>query len=439
MRRLASVRIASWVLLLVAGVAGIAGAAVGAARSPVVVVVPISGTVDAGMEHLVQRAVATADDLHASALVLDVNSPGGLVDAAFGIRDAILGARVPTIAFISERAYSAAALIALSARHIAIAPGASIGAAEPIPATPKTISALRAEFASTAERNGRNPTLAAAMVDATVAVPPPVMKAPHEVLTLDTMQALRAHIADRSAPTLRDALAAFGLERARIVRVHYTWAERLARFATDPVVSGILLTIGMLGLLIELQTLHGIAGAVGIGALALFFGAHIYAGFSDALVLLLAALGVAGILVELHVLPGHGAPGILGAIALLLAVLLAFGVPFLFIAVETVATAVVCTAIGFALAARIFPENLWFRRLVLATAQGPDYVAAPDYRALIGSTGVAETYLRPTGIARIGDHRVDVLTAGEFIPRGTPLRVVRVEGARIFVEPIREN
>ena len=210
----------------------------------------------------------------------------------------------------------------------------------------------------------------------------------------------------------------------------------MARFATDPVVSGLLLTIGMLGLLIEMQTMHGIAGIIGIGALALFFGSHVYAGFSNGFVAVLAVLGLLGILWELHVVPGHGLPGILGVGALFVAVLFAFGMPFLFVGIETIATAIVLTVIAFTLTVRAVPQNAWAHRLALAAAQGPEYVASGDYRDLRGQIGTAVSYLRPAGIASIDGRRVDVLTEGEFIAQGTPIRVVRVEGARIFVEPV---
>ncbi|MBD5634624.1 MAG: ATP-dependent Clp protease proteolytic subunit, partial [Candidatus Eremiobacteraeota bacterium] len=153
-----------------------------------VIIVPIEGTVDEGMAHLVQRAVAEANATHARAVVLDVNTPGGLVSAAFEIRDAMLSANVPTLAYVSERAYSAGALISLSARRIVMAPGSSIGAAEPIPNDPKHVSALRAEFASTAGLNHRDETLAAAMVDKSVAAPG--YKKPGTILTFTAAEAL---------------------------------------------------------------------------------------------------------------------------------------------------------------------------------------------------------------------------------------------------------
>jgi membrane-bound serine protease (ClpP class) len=419
-----------WCVLLSCGLAGTAaGAPIG---SPIVVI-PITGTVDAGMAHLVERSVTEANAEGARAIVLDVNSPGGLVDAAFEIRDALFSAREPVIAYV-QRAYSAAALISLSADRIIMAPGASIGAAEPIPATAKLISGLRGEFESTAERNHRDPKIAAAMVDKNVDLPE--YKRSGAILTLNTEDAVRARIAQGTAPTLDAALAQLHLAGAPQISQSLTWAERIARFATDPVVSGLLLTLGMLGLLIEMQTLHGIAGVIGVGALALFFGSHVYAGFSNAFVAALAVLGLIGILWELHVVPGHGLPGILGTGALLVAVLLAFGLPFLFIGIETIATAIVLTVIAFTLTVRAVPQNAWAHRLALVAAQGPEYVASADYGTLRGRTGTAVSYLRPAGIASVDGRRVDVLTEGEFIAAGTPIRVVRVEGARVFVEPV---
>lgn len=421
-----------WLGLLLCG-AGTLGASALAPPPPSapVLVVPIQGTVDDGMAHLVERSVTTADNENAAAIVLDVNSPGGLVEAAFDIRDALFSAHVPVVAYV-ERAYSAAALITLCARPIIVGPGASIGAAEPIPNTPKMISALRAEFESTAERNHYNPTIAGAMVDKTIDVP--AFKSHDAILTLDTSDALRAHIAVAYEPTLDAALAREGLARNPRQSALYTFGERLARFATDPAVSGILLSIGMLGILAEMYTLHGIAGLIAAIAFALFFGTHVYDGFSNFFVIVLALLGLFGILWELHVLPGHTIPGVLGGIALVAAVLLSFGIAYFTVAIETLAAAVALTAVVFALSTRILPENAWMKRLALSYVQGPEYVSSRDFGDLRGRTGIAASYLRPAGIASIDGRRISVLTEGEYISQGTAIRVTRVEGARIFVE-----
>lgn len=215
-----------------------------------------------------------------------------------------------------------------------------------------------------------------------------------------------------------------------------TTQSPLITMLTTPLVSGILLTIGLFGILLEMQTLHGIAGAIALFALALFFGSHVVAGTTSAFVIVLAFIGLLGILYELHVVPGHGAPGIIGGIALLLSILLAFGIPALFVALQTVATAIVLTIMLFYMATRAIPENAWIAKLTFAGAQGADYVTSTDFSALQGRSGVASSYLRPAGVALFDGMRVDVLTQGEFIPEGTPVRVTRVEGARIFVEPI---
>ena len=403
-----------------------------ASTSGPVIVIPITGIVDAGMDHLVQRSIQTAQAEGASAIVLDVNSPGGVLEAAFDIRDAILNSPVPTYAYVRDRAYSSAALITLAAQHIYMAPGSSIGEGEPAPKTPKLVSAVKKEFVSTAERNHRNTKIAAAMVDSSIYLPQ--YERPGQNLTLSTKEALQTKIADGQEDSLGAMLAANHLT-GRQETPQYTFAEQVARFATDPTISGLLLTLGFLGLLIEMQTLHGIAGVIGVASLALFFGAHIYAGFSNGLVIVLALAGVVGILYELHIVPGHGLPGILGGVALVAAILLAFGLQFFFTALQTLAVAIVLTVFLFYLATRALPQNAWIARLTFAGAQGADYVASRDYSHLKGHTGVASSFLRPAGVATVNGMRVDVLTQGDFIPAGTPIRVTRVEGARIFVEP----
>lgn len=420
-----------WLVVLLLG--AIRWSAAEPASAPIVIV-PIQGTVDDGMAHLVQRSVERANEEHAAAIVLEVDSPGGLVSSVFDIEDALRSATMPVVAYVSERAYSAAALITLSAQTIVMAPGASIGAAEPIPNTPKEVSALTAEFESTAQRNHHNATIAGAMVNRAIAVPG--LKPAGTILTLNTAQALHYHVAVAIEPTLDAALAAVHLASNPRESEALTWAESLARFATDPTVSGLLLSIGMLGIMVELYTLHGIAGIIAIAAFGLFFGTHIYAGFSNWTVVALALLGIIGILWELHVVPGHTIPGILGAIALAAAVVLAFGIPYIGTGLETLAAAMALTIVIFLIALRWLPENAWARRLALTEAQGRDYVASRDFGDLRGHTGIAASQLRPAGVAAIDGRRVDVLTEGQYISQGTPIRVTRVEGARIFVEPV---
>jgi len=429
-------RLAALVCLLAGGLSAWAQSAAAAPEGGVLVV-PIQGIIDQGMAHLVVRAVAQAKAEHARAIVLDINTFGGLVTAGAEIRDALLHSDVPVDAYV-ERATSAGALVTLAASHIVMTPSGTIGDAEPIPNDPKHVSFLRGEFEATAQARHRNARLAASMVDKSIDVP--AYKTPKTLLNLSADAARATGFSEATVATLPAALAHFGLAGAPRTDASYTFAEQIARIATNPEISGILLALGFLGLLIELQTLHGIAGAIGAGSLALFFGTHIYAGFSDGLILAMALVGVLLILFELHVLPGHGIAMALGVLILVASVLLAFGgLEFIVGGLQALAVAIVLSAVTFALLQRVLPENAFVKRLTFAGTQGPDYVASADHRHLLGASGTALSFLRPAGVATFGQNRVDVLTEGEFVPAGTPVRVTRVEGARIFVRALAET
>ena len=276
------------------------------------------------------------------------------------------------------------------------------------------------------------------MVDKNVDLPQ--YKRAGAILTLNTDDArARGHRRRNRADARRRAGAArISPARRRVTPRSYTWAEQLARFATDPAVSGLLLTLGMLGLLIEMQTLHGIAGLIGVGALALFFGTHVYAGFSNGFVDRACGargprhpVGAARRSRARRARHSRAAARCWSPCSWRSAYRSSSS------AIETIATAIVLTVIVFSLdGARLAAERLG-ASAGAAAAQGPDYV---DQRRSSAACAAAparpSAILRPAGIASIDGRRVDVLTEGEFIAQGTPIRVVRVEGARIFVEPV---
>ena len=142
----------------------------------VVYVIPVEGIIDLGLAPFVERVLDEAGSAGAAAVILEIDTFGGRVDAAVQIRDALLRAKVKTVAFINKRAISAGALIGLAAETIAMTDGGTIGAATPVqiglpggPAQPveeKTVSYIRKEFRATAESRKRPPLLAEAMVEA---------------------------------------------------------------------------------------------------------------------------------------------------------------------------------------------------------------------------------------------------------------------------------
>ena len=405
-------------------------------------VVDVDDVIDVGMAHRVQRAISDAKANGASAIVFRINTDGGAIDDAVDISDAISGAGIPTIAYVTSRAWSAGAFIALSCDKIYMQEGSSMGAALPIsigpngetPVDEKFIAAFRSKVEGVAIAHHRDKVIAGAFVDPSIVVPGINHKG--QVVSLNPSEAKQHGMADGIVGSMDEALASAGFAGSHIVVFAPNWGEGIAQFVTDPRVSGLLLTIGFLGILIELQTQHLIAGVVGFAALALFFGAHIVAGTSNFVILALFALGIVGLLFELHVLPGHGISGIVGSLLILGSIVLAFGSGVWILGAETTAISLILAIVIFVFVLRWLPESAFGRRLAFAGTQSPSagYVAAHELTELVGREGVAESMLRPAGVASVGGVRYQVQTEGDFIPPQTKVVVQRVQGATIVVK-----
>lgn len=399
---------------------------------PLVYVIPIRGVIELGLAEFVQRSVREAQRAGADAILVEINTPGGRVDAAEEIRDTLLGAGIPTVAFVARRAQSAGALVALACDYIVMAPGSSIGAAEPIPAQEKIVSALRAEFEATAQAKGRDPRLAAAMVDRAVGIPGVVEAG--KILTLSDQKALELGFIDGVAEDRAAAAAAVGLARARFVELSPNWAERTARFLTEPTVSSLLLTIGFLGLVYELASGGwGVPGTVGLVSLALFFGARLLTGLAGWEVVLLFLVGLALLVVELVAIPGFGVAGVPGLLAVFASLYLSFR--DVRAAFYVVGGSMAMTLLVAALTLRYVRRSRTWSQIVLKTRQWREegYTAPADLEKWVGRTGRAVSPLRPGEVIEVDGQRLDASTEGEFLEAGTPVQVVRAEGLRIVV------
>jgi membrane-bound serine protease (ClpP class) len=419
-------------------------------RGAKVLRIPIEGTIDLGLSAFVERALASHAD--AAVVVLDINTFGGRVDAAIKIRDALLAHKARTVAFIHPRAISAGALISLACDVIAMTSGATMGAVTPMTADgsgqseaveEKMTSYMRTEMRSTAEAKGRRGDIAEAMVDRSVAIEGIVEGG--KLLTLDTDRALKLNIADVQVESLSELLQKLGLDAPKVQDTQENWAEKIARFLTDPTVSGLLMSLGMLGLLIELYSPGvGLPGAVGVVCLVLFFGGHTITNLAGLEELLLMAAGLILVAVEIFVLPGFGIAGIAGAICigasfvltlLALPVSVAWDLGLVGEALERVSLSFLITLVLGVIAARFLPRTRAARGLVLseATRASEGYASAPAETALLGVIGEAITDLHPSGKAELGGVRHDVVTEGEYIERNTKVVVVEAAPGRLVV------
>jgi membrane-bound serine protease (ClpP class) len=413
--------------------------------------VPLEGMIDNGLARYVDRALADAEAAGAAAVVFELDTFGGLLDAADQIRTAILDAEVPTVAFVNRNAASAGALVAYAADRIVMAPGASRGAATAVDATgeyasEKVQSYTRSLMRATAEANGRDGRIAEAMVDERIAIPG--VKEAGRLLSLTATEALRLGVADAVAPSFDAVLADLGLAGRPVVAHAASAAERFLRFLGSPVVASILMLMMMGGLYFEMHSPgFGFPGLMALVGAALFFAPHYMLGLVESWEILVFFVGLALLLVEVFVTPGFGVPGIAGIVLVVGALLAALipnvgldfptGAELARAAVTLSATLVLLVVLGVSVS-RYLPRSERFNRLVLVPdlAAAAGFIAAESEDALLGQTGRTLSPLRPAGTAEIGGRRVDVIAQGTFVPAGTTVEVVGVRGSRVEVRAV---
>ena len=314
-----------------------------------------------------------------------------------------------------------------------------------------------------------------------------VLCSAEELLTLTTRQALDYGYADSQAETLSELLAKYQiveidqkyrdddndvvlaaltqdgiinkqeehgvaqvtpikqLENAQVKRFVVTLADRIVFFITSPYISAMLLSLGGLGLFVEIRTPgFGIPGLLGLLFIGLFFGGHMLNQIPHAWAPLIFVVGLALIILEVFVIPGFGLAGILGLIMMVGSVFLVFfqstedvNIALLWLSISVILTSVL------AIVATIFlPKTSPFQKFalstVMSTEQGYHSAGAEDFQSFLGKTGVALTPLRPAGTARIDNKRLDVVTVGDFIPKNSPVKVLEVVGSKISVEALEE-
>lgn len=440
-------RIAAFAAALVASLAAV----VSPAQAQVTVyVVPVEGVIEMGLAPFIERSLREAAAAGAAAVILDIDTPGGRVDSAERIADAVSDSPVPVYALVNRRAFSAGALIALATQRIYMRPGSVIGAATPVDgsgqkAPEKIVSAMRSEMRALAEARGLDPAVAEAMVDEDVEIEGVVEEG--KLLSLTTEEAASLGYA-HEIENLGALVAELGHAPAQIVTMKVNWAERMVRFFSHPIVAPFLLSLGFLGLIAEIKTpSFGLAGAAGLLALALFFGSHLLVGLAGLEDLLVFATGLVLLGVEVFVIPGFGLFGVLGGIAVLGGIFMALlgGVPTapdFTRAGMVLTTSIIIVLISAWAIIRSLPGSSRLARsgvfLLARTDRDIGYESAPHRADLVGREGTAITDLRPSGTVLVGEERVDVVSESEWIPAGSPVRVVSAEGYRHVVRIIKQ-
>jgi membrane-bound serine protease (ClpP class) len=412
----------------------------GAAQTaPLVMVAELDGIIHPIAAEYVADVIDASDASGAAAVVLVLRTPGGLLDSTRTIVSRIITSRAPVVVFIGPsgaRAASAGFLITLASDVAVMAPGTHIGAAHPVSASgepvdetmsSKAASDTAAFARSLAEARGRNVMLSAEAVlesraftdrEALVAMPPLI-----DVVAGDLEEVLRrldglmVRRFDGRTQTVRTA-------DADVRRMEMTWRQRFLSAIAHPQIAYLLMTLGLIGLTVELWNpgaiFPGVAG--GVCLLLAFFAFQIVPVDTAGLLLILFGIGL--LVLELTV-PSFGVLGIGGAVALVIGSVMATReVPGISVGFGTILPA----ALGLSAAV------LLLGRLALRAQRRPPQTGA---EGMVGLVGRSRTPLAPEAPGQV-DARGEIWRAisREPLPAGAPVRVVGVDGLTLLVESV---
>jgi membrane-bound serine protease (ClpP class) len=355
-----------------------------------------------------------------------------------------------------------------------------MGAEGPEAASEKVVSALRAQMAALAEKNGYPPSIARAMVDEDIELREVFVDEKLRVMTAEELQeaqrearktgqvveegklispagkllTLTAREMERygvSSGTFTGRTEMFeflGLEGPRVIDLAESPADKAVGFLTGSAFTSILIIMGLVALFIEITSPgFGVPGTIAIICFAIVFASYALLGTVGSLELIFFVIGLVLLILEIFVIPGFGIAGISG-IALIVGSLVlsmqGFVLPdfewqkelfrrnILVVGLSTVSSIVI-----FGIVAYSIPQIKLFNRLTLRTAQtaeeGFTVQTKEEESRFFGKQGMTVTKLRPVGKAEIDGELLYVETEGEFVESGQKVEVIEVSGNRIVV------
>ena len=455
-----------------------------AAAQKKVYVVPVREDIMPPILYVIRRGVKEAMAAEADCLILDMETNGGRVDITEEIFDIIGKFKGETVTYVNKDAYSAGAFIAVATEKIYMAPQSVIGAAAPIMMSPtggvsempstmevKMNSAIRAKIRTQAEKNGYAVDVVEAMVDKTKKLERDgkIICEEGDILTLTNLEAEAKYgeattrlLSSGTVESIDALIIELGYDGAQRVDVAPLGVEELGTWINA--ISPILLLIGIIGLYIEFKTAgFGVFGAVGIAALVLYFFGGYVSGLAGIEWVGIFLVGVALVAVELFLLPGTIFIGLIGVVCMFVALIMGMtdlypnmpwfpagegkgnsmpqieGIHF---ALPDFSRPIRDLLIAFALSvpiiwalAKYLPQTAFFAAFTSSAASGVESVAAvaAELESRLGQAGTSTTPLNPGGKVMFGDALCNVITQGEMIAAGTPVKVIGHRGSDLLV------
>ncbi|MGR3220071.1 MAG: NfeD family protein [Candidatus Anammoxibacter sp.] len=455
-----------------------------------VFIITLHGMIDGGLSGSLDRRINVAKDNGADMIIFDINTFGGRLDSAIEISESISSIKdIKTVAFISHKAISAGALIAISCNDIIMAPEAEFGDCEPIlpsseggykTAGEKIQTVLRTKFRKFAEKNGYPVLLAEAMVTSEIEVyrvvtdenPSGVFMSSRELkemnedekgkikkkkliveegklLTMHAKEALEYGFARHIVDDRAALLALYNLNENETLELAINWSEKMVRVLEK--IAPFLMTIGIIAIYLEFKTPgFGLPGIVGILCFATMFLTKYSVGLAEMPEIIIFIIGIALIATEIFLIPGFGIAGIAGIVFVFVGLLLSFQdftlphTPYdsevLRENLLVIIGSFISASFAIVLLLRYMPGIPMFNRLILTTSETTNYgfksVAITTHSDLVGSKGIAITPLHPSGRIEIGEFFYDVVSQGGFIDKGQTVEVIEETGNHIVVKAV---
>jgi membrane-bound serine protease (ClpP class) len=394
-----------------------------------VVVVSLTGTVDPLSARYVERGIRTGGNEKAAAVLIRIDTPGGLDSSMRSIIKAISTSSVPVVCWVGPsgaRAASAGAIILLGCPVAAMAPGTNVGAAHPVGFSgqvldEKITNDAAAYARALAQAHNRNADIAEKMV--------------RQSISISAEEALGQKMIDFIAPTQSAVFAdlngrtvngvALSVSSPHFQNVGMTFIEALLHGAVDPNIAFILFLLGLVGIVFEILhpgiTLPGVLGALSFLVSLVLLGL-LPVNIAGVVLLL---VGVIFFAFEVHI-HSFGVAAALGIASLVL------GGLFLFNSSVPNAAVSKWLVVGMAVALAAF-----FTLVVRAVVQARKHLPSPSKLSdIVGAEAVVVRALDPSGIVRAHREQWSARAKTGTIPEGAHVRVTGVQGLTLEVEPL---
>ena len=448
-----------------------------------------------------------AEKDNALGIILELDTPGGQVDIALKYISLFAKSKIPLVVYLNPQGISAGMIIALGADRIAINPLGVIGDAMPIQmqgskilpiadkkrseseqqqktdtketqsenkqntiekvikeiekhellkkdnenealAKQKFLTVFYKIMQLLAEKNNRPVKVIRATCDPYIELNEKDDGINHKSgspLTLSAAEALKLKVVDYIVKDKSELLAAIGAPQAELAEIKKDGIEQIISFLSHPVLSGLLLTLGLIGIFIEIRTPgFGVSGTLGTLFIVLFFLGHVASGASEWGPMVVFFVGLILLLLEIFLIPGFGIVGILGFGCIIFSLLSAFGSGNLQTGLKVVVLSLLAVMIiCILLYMYVLPKSRFFSKLMLNSGSGDvakNPVTVSSASVNPGMTGITITQLKPTGKIKFENEIFEGRSFdGSVINKNTTVTAVKISPFEIEVKPTQDS